>query len=111
MCLFTGLPEKFMNEVRSFIRELFLSGQTELQDKNFDTAHQGSCGFNSFELAVIANAKCVELLVWAAKDDTGADSLIGRLTEKLNAGSAGRKLLAHMPLLMCSLQVRTKILL
>ncbi len=94
-----------MNDVRSFIKELFLSGQTELQDKNFDTAYQAPCGFNSFELAVIANAKCVELLVWAAKDDTGADSLIGRLTEKLNAGSAGRKLLAHMPLLMCSLQV------
>ncbi|XP_030847458.1 phosphatidylinositol 4-kinase alpha isoform X1 [Strongylocentrotus purpuratus] len=99
-----GLPMGFQTEVHAFVRELFLSGQTELQDLSVESATRGPCRFNSRELALRANATCVDLLVWAANDETGADSLISRLTEKLHSSAGSKQLIADMPLLLCSLQ-------
>ncbi|XP_041457096.1 phosphatidylinositol 4-kinase alpha-like [Lytechinus variegatus] len=99
-----GLPDSFQVEVHAFVRELFLSGQTELQELSVESATKGPCRFNSRELALRANATCVDLLVWAANDETGADSLIGRLTEKLHSSAGSKQLIADMPLLLCSLQ-------
>ena len=69
----SGLPIGFQTEVHAFVRELFLSGQTELQDLSVESATRGPCRFNSRELALRANATCVDLLVWAANDETGSD--------------------------------------
>lgn len=39
---------------------------------------------------------------------SGADSLCGRLTEKINSNHNHKLILAHMPLLMVCLEVSTK---
>ncbi|XP_038059018.1 phosphatidylinositol 4-kinase alpha-like [Patiria miniata] len=99
-----GLPEVLIDGVQSFVHEMYVAGQTKIQDKNLEMAMRSTCGYNSFELAVKANATCVDMLVWAVKDEQGGDSLLGRMNEKLQAPEGTLHLLAHIPLLHCCLE-------
>lgn len=55
---------------------MFLIGQTELQNKQNDETQKKVIDgpgniVNKYKINVMANAACVDLLVWAIRDETG----------------------------------------
>ncbi len=79
-----------MKEVQGFVKALFLTGQNDLQSRDHEASEkeeqqQQQNGFsgphrqdgvrpvqiNRFKLNVQTNAVCVDILVWATKDEYG----------------------------------------
>ena len=52
---------------------MFDSGRVELSRLNStsDTAEEARAGVNTFRINVLTNAVCVDILVWAAREETG----------------------------------------
>ena len=76
--IFPGLNGPFVKEVQIFIKQLFLSGQNDLQSRDQTEHHDKEKeetgvkkSVNKFKLTVLANAVCVDILVWATKDENG----------------------------------------
>ncbi|PIK33180.1 putative phosphatidylinositol 4-kinase alpha [Apostichopus japonicus] len=66
------LPDVWIAEVRDFIRDTYLVNQYELPERKIETAVKGSCGFDSFELAVCTDAICVQAMVLIVNEETGS---------------------------------------
>ncbi|KAF0034106.1 hypothetical protein F2P81_014172 [Scophthalmus maximus] len=98
-----ALQPAFVREVHDFVLEQFSSSQSELQRVLHDTG--GLPGEQSpLKLRCQANAACVDLMVWAVKDEQGAENLCNKLSEKLQSKTSSKVIIAHMPLLICCLQ-------
>ncbi|KAG5281376.1 hypothetical protein AALO_G00071440 [Alosa alosa] len=99
----TDLHSSFVKEVHDFVLEQFSSSQSEMQR----VLHESDrlLGEPSpLKLRCQANAACVDLMVWAVKDEQGAENLCTKLSEKLQSKTSSKVIIAHMPLLICCLQ-------
>ncbi|KAJ8263709.1 hypothetical protein COCON_G00161660 [Conger conger] len=94
------LQTSFVKEVHDFVLEQFSSSQSELQKILHDVERLHS----ELKLRCQANAACVDLMVWAVKDEQGAENLCTKLSEKLQSKTSSKVIIAHMPLLLCCLQ-------
>lgn len=102
------LPLPFTKDVQEFVKTLFKIGTTEIQNRN-ETADKESKDLeagvvNKYKITVLANAACVDLLVWAVADETEADKLCTRLYQKLCTALGHKVVVDHMPLLMVCLE-------
>ena len=57
-----------------------------------------------YRLTVQANASCVDLLVWAAMDESTAENVLVRLADKINSRDGNHLIVAHLPLLLVCLR-------
>uniref|UniRef100_A0AAR2IJZ0 Phosphatidylinositol 4-kinase alpha n=1 Tax=Pygocentrus nattereri TaxID=42514 RepID=A0AAR2IJZ0_PYGNA len=93
----------FVKEVHDFVLEQFSSSQSELQ-RVLHEAERLPGEPSPLKLRCHANAACVDLMVWAVKDEQGAENLCTKLSEKLQSKTSSKVIIAHMPLLICCLQ-------
>lgn len=92
----------FVKEVHDFVLEQFSSSQSEMQRVLHEERLPGEP--SPLKLRCHANAACVDLMVWAVKDEQGAENLCTKLSEKLQSKTSSKVIIAHMPLLICCLQ-------
>ncbi|CAL9707603.1 unnamed protein product [Knipowitschia caucasica] len=97
------LPAAFVREVHDFALAEFSSSQSELQKVLHDTGGL-PVEQSPLKLRCQAIAACVDLMVWAVKDEQGAENLCTKLSEKLQSKTSSKAIIAHMPLLICCLQ-------
>uniref|UniRef100_A0A8C5X4F5 Phosphatidylinositol 4-kinase alpha n=1 Tax=Malurus cyaneus samueli TaxID=2593467 RepID=A0A8C5X4F5_9PASS len=97
------LPNTFVKEIHDFVLEQFNSSQSELQKilHDVDRLHHE---LSPLKLRCQANAACVDLMVWAVKDEQSAENLCIKLSEKLQSKTSSKVIIAHLPLLICCLQ-------
>ncbi|KAM9055847.1 phosphatidylinositol 4-kinase alpha isoform 1-T1 [Megaptera novaeangliae] len=97
------LPTSFVKEVHDFVLEQFNTSQGELQKILHDVDRTHS-ELSPLKLRCQASAACVDLMVWAVKDEQGAENLCIKLSEKLQSKTSSKVIIAHLPLLICCLQ-------
>lgn len=68
------LPAPFTKDVQEFVKRIYMNGQTELQITKQTTEENAKEQplVNKYKINVLANAACVDLLVWAVGDEGGA---------------------------------------
>ncbi|KAH9426521.1 Phosphatidylinositol 4-kinase alpha [Dermatophagoides pteronyssinus] len=93
------LHTKFITEIEEFIKQLYLNYQSELSSKNPST----STSIKIFKFNILTNALCLDLLVWTAQDETTADTLCFRISERLNAQHGHRLVITHLPIFLSCL--------
>ncbi|KAK3796327.1 hypothetical protein RRG08_021349 [Elysia crispata] len=109
------LSPSFMKEVQDFVKSLYMAGQAELQSKPSASSGMSVGGgehkiteFNPYQLLVHANGACVDLLFWSIKEESEAENLCVKLTERISSNTERRLLLSHTPLLLASLEALGK---
>ena len=72
------LPTSLVKEIQEFTKQLFQNGQNDLQSREYEDNEKeekenepDTFLINRFKLNVQTSAVCVDILVWATKDEQG----------------------------------------
>lgn len=71
------MPVSFMNEVYDFSRQMYLSGQNDLDKRGKGPREtEKRTDFHTYEMMVLSCAACIDLMFWAVKEERGKFWLI-----------------------------------
>ncbi|KAJ8312892.1 hypothetical protein KUTeg_010265 [Tegillarca granosa] len=106
------LPISFMKDIQEFVSELYQSGQVEIDKKHRHHSHRDGdkkWNLSPYELNILSCAACVDLLFWAVREETEAENLFLKLTEKISMNTERKLLLSHTPLVLVALEAIGKL--
>ncbi|UXI14588.1 glycine-tRNA ligase-like [Sarcoptes scabiei] len=95
------LDTELVVEFEEFLKIIYSNSSSELIQKNSGTITKNS--IKVFKLNIHINAICLSLLVWTARDETTADTLCFRISEKLNSLHGHRSMISHLPIFLACL--------
>ncbi|KAL5017409.1 hypothetical protein ScPMuIL_006998 [Solemya velum] len=104
------LASSFMKDVHKFVKSLYKSSQAELDRKIHHYREHGSgAEITPYEQTVCSCAACVDLMFWAIREESEAENLCLKLTEKISLSTDRKHLLSHSPLLIVALEALGKL--
>ena len=71
---YLGLPVSFTQDVQDFVKNLYHVGQTALQNRDHHSDVDKSV-LNPFTLTIQSNVVCIELLLWAVREEAGRSEI------------------------------------
>ncbi|KAL4223436.1 Phosphatidylinositol 4-kinase alpha [Mactra antiquata] len=99
------LPDTFMDEVEVYVKRLWSSSQQDLEKKHHHNKdNKTRVDVSPYELLVFSNAACIDLMFWSVRDESEAENLCFKLTEKISANTEKKLLLSHAPILLVCLE-------
>ncbi|KAI0237175.1 Phosphatidylinositol 4-kinase alpha [Lamellibrachia satsuma] len=100
-----SVTSQLTTEVQTLVRRMYQDGQTTLQKKEpVSSQKTDRHAANRLTHTIHSNVACMQLLLWAVQDESEAESLCSRLTEKIKANHECKVLIAQQPLLLAVLQ-------
>lgn len=78
LCCFSGLNTQLRKEVQEFVKTMYAQGQTVLQSREHSEHDKSERRhpLQPFSLTICSNVACIELLLWAIKEDSGMFKII-----------------------------------
>ncbi|XP_052799861.1 phosphatidylinositol 4-kinase alpha-like isoform X2 [Mya arenaria] len=99
------LPNAFMKEIEVFIKSQWSWTQQELERKyQHHKETRRSSDLATYELIVYSGAACIDLMFWAVHEESEAENLCMKLTEKISTNTEKKLLLSNAPILLVCLE-------
>ncbi|KAK2176702.1 hypothetical protein NP493_644g02033 [Ridgeia piscesae] len=99
-----GVTSQLRTDVQALVTRMYQDGQTTLQKEPAVSQKTDRHTATRLAYTIQSNVACMQLLLWAVQDESEAESLCNRLTEKIKANHECKVLIAQQPLLLAVLE-------
>ena len=104
----TELAAILVNDIQGYIKQVFQAGSEKILSSKtvLETSDSDPSCLNVSKLNLLTNAVCVDILVWAAREESGADHVLHKLTEQMMfaRNKTARHIQAHLPVTLVCLE-------
>ncbi|XP_052243319.1 phosphatidylinositol 4-kinase alpha-like isoform X4 [Dreissena polymorpha] len=98
------LPAGFMKEIEVYVKVLWSASHQNLETMYQHLKDKRHVNIGTYELVVYSSAACIDLIFWAVREESDAENLCHKLTEKISSNTEKKLLLSHAPILLVCLE-------